>query len=620
MSGRLRLSAGVVAVLAASLGPWAPHPVSASLSCPSGTSASATVSPPGGSAFTICSGLVPSFDGTPLDVDVSIPTSATGPLPLMVMLHGWGNSKTDFESTTLAGNGTYSYDWNNAWFVSKGWAVLNYTARGFHQSCGKENGMPIYLNEAGCSGPASWTHLADRRWEVRDTQYLAGKLVDAGISTSTGIAVTGDSYGGGQSWLLSLSQNKVMDSAGNLSAWTSPNGTALSLKAAVPLFTWTDLTQALVDNGNASDGLWGAPADGNHTSPLGVEKQSYVAGLYALGTQSAQFATPQLDPTADLTSWFAGLAAGEPYEANPLLPAALAQISQFRSPFSMQVPPAANAIPVLNIQGLTDPLFPGIQNVQMANKLLAANASYPLWSIFGDLGHAYAANPPALWQTIAGNANTWLSSIMAGTTPALAHDSAATVQCLAGQTTVWSTATTFGGLATKTIAFSSNGVPGQTTSATGGGTEATTADPIVNGGLPGTTGGCRTMSFTSDPGVASWFFPLPTSTPSATLMGAPYVHVDVTLAGANAELAMRLWDWDTKAGTQTLITRNVVRLLGTPGSVIPVDAELWPTAWQLQSGHELRLDLTQLDTPTWRPDNLPSALLLQNLSLTTPVS
>src|SRR5258708_23447583 len=141
-----------------------------------------TVSPPGGSTFTVCTGLVPSFDGTPLDVDVSIPSSATGPLPLMVMLHGWGNSKTEYESTTLAGNGTYSDDWNNAWFASHGWAVVNYTARGFHQSCGRENFVPVYLSESGCTGPASWTHPADRRWEVRDTQYLAGQLGDAGAA------------------------------------------------------------------------------------------------------------------------------------------------------------------------------------------------------------------------------------------------------------------------------------------------------------------------------------------------------------------------------------------------------------------------------------------------------
>jgi predicted esterase len=41
---------------------------------------------------------VASFDGVPLDVDVTLPASGTGPFPTIVMLHGWGGSKTSFES------------------------------------------------------------------------------------------------------------------------------------------------------------------------------------------------------------------------------------------------------------------------------------------------------------------------------------------------------------------------------------------------------------------------------------------------------------------------------------------------------------------------------------------
>src|SRR5271155_4256680 len=42
---------------------------------------------------------VPSFDGVPLDVDVTLPASSKGPFPAIVMLHGWGGSKTEFESS-----------------------------------------------------------------------------------------------------------------------------------------------------------------------------------------------------------------------------------------------------------------------------------------------------------------------------------------------------------------------------------------------------------------------------------------------------------------------------------------------------------------------------------------
>lgn len=48
---------------------------------------------------------VPSWDGTPMDVDVSLPATGDGPFPTIVMLHGLGQSKTLFESTTPEGAG-----------------------------------------------------------------------------------------------------------------------------------------------------------------------------------------------------------------------------------------------------------------------------------------------------------------------------------------------------------------------------------------------------------------------------------------------------------------------------------------------------------------------------------
>src|SRR5829696_5848248 len=45
----------------------------------------------------ICSASVPSFDGSPLDVDVTLP-SGGGRHPLIVMLHGFGNNKHEWGS------------------------------------------------------------------------------------------------------------------------------------------------------------------------------------------------------------------------------------------------------------------------------------------------------------------------------------------------------------------------------------------------------------------------------------------------------------------------------------------------------------------------------------------
>jgi X-Pro dipeptidyl-peptidase C-terminal non-catalytic domain len=151
----------------------------------------------------------------------------------------------------------------------------------------------------------------------------------------------------------------------------------------------------------------------------------------------------------------------------------------------------------------------------------------------------------------------------------------------------------------------------------GPGPEAVETDPIANGGLPGTTSGCRIMSITTDPGVAAWTWS--PSTP-VTLAGAPVVGVTVALNGTDAELAARLWDVDPATGKQALITRAVYRLTApAPGQVQNLAFELWPTAWELGAGHQLKLELTPDDSPTWRPDNLPATMTLTKVTLTIPV-
>ena len=67
-------------------------------------------------------GTVRTFDGTPLDTNVALPAAGDSNLPLVVMLHGWGGSKS--------GEG------GMARWARLGYAVLSYTARGFNGSCG----------------------------------------------------------------------------------------------------------------------------------------------------------------------------------------------------------------------------------------------------------------------------------------------------------------------------------------------------------------------------------------------------------------------------------------------------------------------------------------------------
>ena len=60
--------------------------------------------------------------------------------------------------------------------------------------CGRETSS---REDPGCK--EGWIRLADQRYEVRDSQYLLGLLVDENLAKPGALASTGISYGGGQS-------------------------------------------------------------------------------------------------------------------------------------------------------------------------------------------------------------------------------------------------------------------------------------------------------------------------------------------------------------------------------------------------------------------------------------
>jgi X-Pro dipeptidyl-peptidase (S15 family) len=90
---------------------------------------------------------VPSFDGVPMDVDVTLPASGDGPFPTIVLMHGWGGNKRSFEATAPEGNGGMSYHYNNVYFAQQGYAVVTPSARGFGRSCGAADSR----TSPGCS-------------------------------------------------------------------------------------------------------------------------------------------------------------------------------------------------------------------------------------------------------------------------------------------------------------------------------------------------------------------------------------------------------------------------------------------------------------------------------------
>ena len=215
-----------------------------------------------------CSGLVQTWDGVPLDTTVTLPSERGRNLPLVVELHGFGNSKHEYLDPASTAYTDNAFAW-----ARDGYAVLTFTARGLWGSCGTPESRAA--SPAACA--EGYLHLADVRYEVRDAQELIGRLVDQGYAAAGRIGVTGDSYGGGQTLMLAALRDRVMLPDGRLIPWRSPAGRPLRIAAAAPVIPWADLVTAAAPNGRVSP--TGVTSGATAHSPIGVAKGSFVNGI-----------------------------------------------------------------------------------------------------------------------------------------------------------------------------------------------------------------------------------------------------------------------------------------------------------------------------------------------------
>jgi predicted acyl esterase len=587
-------------------------PVSAQAALPS----TFACSPASTSAPMVCSGKVPSWDGVPLDADLTIPPGRVTPRPLIVMLHGYANQKTEWESSSASNSNPDKDHYNNFWFASQGYAVLTYTARGFHGSCGQGP-----LQGPGCA--RGWMHLADRRFEVRDTQYLAGLLADAGVADPQRVGVTGGSYGGGQSLLLAVQGDQVatVPDASNpatydqatLKAWTSPvRHLAMHLAAVVPKYPWSDLVDSLLPNGRASDGV--LLPDGDRLSPVGVEKQSYVSYFYFSGNAPNGYYCPQpcLDASANITAWFARVNAGEPYDpaTDPLVASAIDQLKTWKSPYYQDalIARTKNLVPVFDIQGWTDQLFPEVEGVSLVNKLRAHG--WPVKVAVADVGHPIAQNKAVAWSALNAQANTFLDHYLKGADAPALDASAQVTTCDATVGTTYAQPD-WASLAPYRVSFAST-IPQATASATDQ-PAGPPADPITVAAAHQGSGACVVLPAASTAVNGHWDF---TVTRPFTLLGEPAVHLEAAIAGIDAEIDPLLWDV-APDGSATLVTRGAYRFIGTPGAA-SIDAPLQGNGWDFLTGHTIRLEVTQNDAPYLRMNNLASAIVYSSVRLTLP--
>ncbi len=574
---------------------------------------------------------VPSFDGVPLDADVTLPPArfGSGPFPTIVLLHGYGGSKRDFESTDPNGNASTTYHYNSDFFASQGLAVLTYSARGFGNSCG--NAASRATDPVGCAH--GFIRLVDQRYEARDTQYLLGLLVDEGITKPKAMAVSGISYGGGQSTELGYLHNRIRcagpiadtlpgDPCDGLPTdtyvrWRSPHGTPLSIAAAWPRWPWSDLITALIPNGRFLDydpftnGLDGASGTG---SPVGVPISSFVNGLYLLGNVTG-FYEPVQPPGSPYAEWdqttqIGYLNAGEPVSAQAR--ASLDLIAAHHGGYGIPGVPA----PLLMQSGWNDDLFPVSQSLRVYNDVYSRYPGRGNVSLqFGDVGHMRGSNKPTVNQYFNQQGAAFLSrylhvNISAGVAaPVPGSVTAFTTTCpssapdggpiiVSSWPRIHPGIVRFGSAAAQTV-----------TSPGGDPAVAAGLDPVANGN------GCKMFTTEQEPGTASYS----TTSNGFTLMGLPTVVARVTLnptTGNDAQLDSRLWDVAPN-GQQILITRGGYRLLNSTRDARIV-FQLHGNGYYVAPGHTVMLQLLGQDAPYFRASNGAFSVSVSNVKVVLP--
>ena len=518
---------------------------------------------------------VPSFDGTPLDLDLYLPPGTSGSWPTLAMIHGYGGSK-DSIGAGLAES-----------FARRGYAVLVPTMRGFGKSCGPD---PATRGSACANG---WIHNADQRFEVRDVQTLLGWLVDEHVTKAPAIGITGGSYGGGIALQLAYLRDRVRLPSGGFKPWKSPGGKPLSLKAAWARSAWSDLASVFAPNGRVVNA--NSATNSDSMNPQGVPTTANLNGLAAVGGSSGWAGPLGPNGKGQLGQWAHEL------EADPMSSrsaAVLAEMHKFHSAVGLQ---GAPRVPVMLESGWTDGLFPPRESLRVLMSD-SARGGHNVSLVIGDLGHAPAQN--------LGRDTSWAGSLglrflerhLTGRSsgPPAGPVAIRSMECGPGPGPTW-TSRSWGAVQAKSVlgSWSTHGTLNS-------GTSDLPADQ--SSGQPAQA--CAKVAASAS--GSSLTFDLPSD--GFTMVGLPTVSASVKVTGGSAQIVARLWD--VESGLKRLITRGVVRL--TDGQSGLVRFQLNGNAYSVPEHHTLRLELVGADPPAFRPDPAGSTIEVRAVQLQVP--
>ncbi len=532
------------------------------------------------------------FDGVPIDVNVAFPPASPGATdgnyPLVMMFHGYGGGKLGLSAMQH--------------WLDQGYATFSMTDRGFRESCGSPASKAA--DPSGCA--SGYVRLIDNRYEVRDAQEFAGRLADENLIDPQKIGAIGGSYGGGMSMALGALKNRMVMPDYSLVPWTSPGGKPMQVAATAPNIPWTDLAYSLAPNGGTLDYVADAPYQGR----LGVEKQSFVTGLYLSGLAAPGFyAAPGADPTADLISWQSRLEMGEPYGAD--VQAIVDELTQHHSSYYIDhsIPPA----PMLMSSGFTDDLFPADETIRYYNRTKTQYPDSDLALFFGDFGHQRGQNKADVDTALEARIDLWFAHYIKGQGPEPQQGVEAwTETCPASAPSGGPhTSSSWATIAPGEIRYDS--AKKQTIA----------ADSTTNGAFNPISGGgaCATTASTDTPGAAVYELK-PAPSGGFTMMGSATVIAKFTLEGETSQVAARLLDV-APDGTEMLVDRGLWR----PANGGPTKQvfQLHPNGWTFAPGHAPKLELLASDSGSGplatygRPSDGQQPVEVSDLELRIPV-
>jgi hypothetical protein len=583
-----------------------------------------------------------------LDADLSVPHgTAAGGLPLMILMHTCCSAdKRNFEAATVDAPGEL-WHYSNAWFASRGYAVLTYTARGFVDANGR--------------GSTGQTQVDSRRYEVNDLQQLACTLAaeddldprqpGAQRIDPRRVVVSGGSYGGGLAWLALTDPDWACAAAGS--------AIRMRVAAVAPRYGWSDLLYALVPNGShGGEALPPATvADSATTRPYGMPRRSIVTALFATGRGGDPRTGGHATFTPELDRAVACLSSATPLEENPLctatgvVPALAEEFLADRSAYYQDEfverlrRGAVEPVPAFSAGSFASPLFGQVEHRRMVELLRAARPDYPVQEYYGDYGD-FTQNKPKEWADLCGAARgicpesagapdglerTGVTSRLNAfvdhyarprdnpKAPRPPFDVTVALQvCPPNATDTLPadepgeryTESSFAALAPERIVLRTEGTRTTTNDAEPN-PHATNSDPILN--FARNAGRCPVDTGEPGPGVAVYDFePLEAG---GVMIGRGRLTVPHTGAGTDLQLTARLYEL-TSGGSQVLVDRGSTRVAGPNGTT---SFDLQGNGWRFGTGARLRLELAQDDDPYVKSSSRPSSLTLAGATLELPV-